>query len=461
MIISHLPCFHVSNIVLFFTWYLLLSFSIDVFLTLPISFQITTNFLGLPFEPLLPLHYPLLNMTTRPTTVKGSVHWHEHELFCQQVQSFHDNVCLKYPPRLKKVDAKRQCAFVMRKIQSNLIAGPLDLKFTKWYLHGVDFVSFRNCAIGFDVIILLDKGEEMEKFMCSSKSVTSRLKIKDELRRSSKYSCLKTQRGYLSTDKVTTKLYEQLEDTLGSLDIQDSTRLRYQNGSLFLDVNNPSSGSLWFSACLIPSFRVDKEIYTSKPYTGFGRCNITKRQGRSGYTCTYFSSIGDKDNAIWRPIFIEKEKRFMRCSKDSSHKKAIIRLLKHLIMTEHLLQPLQMHCAKHVLFKLCHEKPHLTWDKKSMGIRFYDVIKEFGSILDKGWLPNFFETNENILEIYDPSSLNHMANRLENLLHDKEELYRVLNGWVALLYQLKLMLTPHIHLSFNQHLQCASVMISF
>ena len=383
-------------------------------------------------------------MATRPAVVKQSVPWLKHELFCKLVQTFHDNVCLKYPPRLRKGDAKRQCEFMMRKIQSNLKSGPFDLKFTKWYLHGIDFVSFRDCAVGFDVVIILDKGNEVEKLRPPNTTATS-LKVIDEWRLSSKYSCLTTQSGYLSTDKVTTQLYEQLEDALGSLDIQDSTRLRYRNGTLFLDVNKPGSESLWFSACLVPSLRVDKETYISKLHTGFGRRNTTKGLGRRGYTYTYSSSIGDEDNVLWGPIFIEKEKRFIRCSEDSSHKKMILRLLKHLIMTEPALQPLQMYCAKHVLFKLCSENPHLTWDKKSIGIRFSDVMKEFGMILKEGWLPNFFEKNENMLELYNPSSLNHMAKRIENMLHDATVMFTVLNGWVILLYQFESILTPHIH----------------
>ena len=367
-------------------------------------------------------------MTSQPAIVGDSMAWYKHEQYCHRVQTFHDDICLKYPPRLRKVDAKRQCEVMMQKIQLHLNSGPLDLKFMKWWLRGVDFVSFRDCAIGFDVIILLDKGEEMEELMSSSESVTFRLKIKDELQRSSKYSSLTTQRGYLSTDKVTTKLYEQLEDALGSLDIQDSTRLRYRNGSLFLDVNKPGSESLWFSASLVPAFHVDKETYISKLYTGFGRRNITIRQGRSKYTSTYLSSISDNDNSLWRRSHIEKEMRFLRSTENSSHKKTIVRSLKHLIMTESALQPLQMSCAKYVLLKLCYEKPHLTWDSTTIGIRFYDVIKEFRRIFNDGWLPNFFANNENMLQSYGSSSLKNMSNRMGKILHDEQLMYTILNG---------------------------------
>ena len=223
--------------------------------------------------------------------------------------------------------------------------------------------------------------------------------------------------GYLSPDKIRNKFQSVLQNALGC---SGEMKLRIHGPAVQIDVYRGDSGYLWYSVDMVPGFQVyvpdGYHVYVGKSYTQADFVLIT--------ICMLDPHL------TWRRSFSIEERQKLK-EWNSGCKKMVVRMVKVLREVDPALKPLESYIVKTIVMNMERDRP-CVWSVDHLAARFIDVLNELMKCLFRGYLSHHFLSGSNdsgtvnLLQKYDRTVLNDMAERLKGLLNDQQKLKIVL-----------------------------------
>jgi len=218
--------------------------------------------------------------------------------------------------------------------------------------------------------------------------------------------------NYANSEKTAEKFFGEVQKCINNdFELRNKVKLRKHGPAVQMDVYHHKGGPRYFSVDLVPTYKIGKDYYVSKP--------LPQDVGFEG-------AIRDPSLAWRQSCSLQEKSKLDAADYGNQWRKRILRVLKIIISREPNLHSLTSYHLKTALFRTMDK--YSDWSELAIGERLINVLQELEKCLANGKMPHYYIDDVNLLSSFGNLALRDMRQRIKRLINSEIEMMRVLEA---------------------------------